>query len=105
VFTKLKTNLVVAAILGFLGSVPGSVKGYLNVQELLRVAVAAAVAGGGAWGAAAAIVADLPQIMTPQDLGLATSAVMLLVEVLRRLGHGAQADLIVPNSSKYPRSA
>lgn len=96
-FTRLKTNVVTNAILKFLGQVPTAVKDHINVQEAVRIAVAAVLAGGGAGGVAFALVSHLPDIVTAGDLTLATALVTVVVETLRRLGQGSA---IPPN---WPR--
>lgn len=107
-FDRAKAALLTRAVASFLGEVPGAIRNHVNVQELARVAVAALLAGGGAWGVAAAVATHLPQIVTPDDLVLATAAVTALSELRRRLGQGAPVPTLPtpPAPSKsFPRTA
>jgi len=102
VFTRLKTNVVTNAILKFLGQVPTAVKDHINVQEAVRIAVAAALAGGGIGGVAIALVTQLPTIVTPGDLTLATALVTVFVETVRRFRQGVSlpANWPPPNDTQ-----
>lgn len=73
----------------FFAAAPGAIRGHLNVNEAVRVAVVALLAGGGAWGVLAAELVHLPELVTPADAGVAAAAAALVSEAIRRFGHGA----------------
>ena len=73
----------------FLGSVPGAIRGHLNALELIRVVVTALVAGGGVAGVLQALLAAVGTVFIgPGDAAVATTVITLVLEVVRRLGHG-----------------
>jgi hypothetical protein len=87
-FNKLKTAMVVRQVLAFFGEVPSSIRDHLNVDEIVRITVAALLAGGGIGGVMAELVTNLPALISPTDLGLATASIAAILEIARRLGHG-----------------
>lgn len=73
----------------YLGEVPNSLKGHLNKEELVRVAVTSLTAGGGICGLLEAIVLSVGLIFpAPTDAALAGAILAGILEVLRRLEHG-----------------
>jgi hypothetical protein len=82
------------AIQHFFSEVPGSLKDHLNTTELIRIAVAALTAGGGVFGLLQAIETNVGLIFpSPADTALASAILTLLLETMRRLGHGQKAGL------------
>lgn len=90
---------VLSAVGKFFAAAPGAIRGHLNVQEAVRVAVVALLAGGGAWGVLAAELVHLPELVTPADAGMATAVAGLVVEAVRRFGHGAPLPPPAPASA------
>lgn len=73
----------------FFAEVPGSLKAHLNTQELVRIAVAALSAGGGAFGVLQALLVHAGTIFpAPLDAALAAFVLTTILETLRRLDHG-----------------
>lgn len=87
------------AIGRYLGEAGMSVRGYVNVTELVRVVVVATVAGGGILGALSAIEKDLPAIVSPDNVALMSAVVVLIEELIRRLRHGSP---LVPGPQVAP---
>lgn len=86
----------------FFAAAPGAIKAHLNVDEIFRVAVAALLAGGGAYGVLFAELSHLPQIVTPADAAAASAVMTAIVEVSRRLGHGADLPTLPAPSKTIP---
>jgi hypothetical protein len=65
-------------------------KDHLNGEELLRITVTAVSAGGGVFVLLKAVVLHAgPVFPAPADAALATLIVGTILDVRRRLGHGA----------------
>jgi hypothetical protein len=90
------------AVAVFAGPAEDSIKGHLNRTELGRVVVAALTAGAGLMGVLNAILANVATIFPSQfDAALGAVIVTVLIDVLRRLRHGAPAYFFPP--PKAPR--
>lgn len=87
-FNRLKSNVISRAIGRFIGQAPDSIKAHINVDEAVRIAITALLAGGGVYGVIFAELAHLPQLVTPADAAFATAVVTLISETIRRFGHG-----------------
>jgi hypothetical protein len=75
--------------LRFFGPVPGAIKDHLNSAELLRISVAALMAGGGILGILQAILAGVGTIFpAPNDAAAAAFVLTFLLECVRRLSQG-----------------
>ena len=75
----------------FFAEVPGSIQGHLNSEELVRVVVAGLSAGGGVLGCLEMIRSDAGVLFpAPNDAALATAVITVILEVRRRLTHGAK---------------
>lgn len=95
-----------AKILAFLAPVAGSVKGYINAEELFRAvatAVAASVGTGSMVGIAGAVLtavsASAPTIFAGPAVGLATFGIGLLLDLLRRKTQGTAGPVVVTETS------
>lgn len=84
-------NKVFAAVKSFLAAVPGSLKGHLNSAELIRIGVTALTSGGGVLGLLVALQGAVGTLAPAPDAALASAVLTVLVEVARRLQHGAPA--------------
>jgi hypothetical protein len=74
----------------FFAAVPGSIQGHLNSEELVRVLVTGLSAGGGVLGLLELIRADVGVLFpAPNDAALASAVLTILIEIRRRLTHGA----------------
>lgn len=78
-----------------LGPGPKSLKGYLDLGELVKVLIAAAIAGATAPEVLAQVIGQLPAIVGPENVALAAAILTALLEGWRRLGQGS--------SPRYPR--
>jgi cobalamin synthase len=86
----------------FFEEVPGSLKGHLNQEELVRVSVTALTAGGGLFGLLQALSLSVGSIFpAPSDAALAAALLTAILEILRRLGHGGETS----KSPGPPRAA
>lgn len=103
---------LVDLVVGFVGPGPDSLRGHLNLGELLKVVAAAALAGYGLPEVLAAVLADLPRIVAPDHLALATAILTAILETVRRLRQGRTPPPPPPPSpppaspavSPFPRS-
>lgn len=69
--------------------VPGSIKGYLNSQELLRVLFLTLAAGGSMNMMLSTIRGSLNQILVnPQNAAWVSAVIVALIEINRRLNQG-----------------
>jgi hypothetical protein len=102
---RIKTNIIVANIIGFLGAAPGAVKQYLNVNELVRIVVAVIVSGGTAYQAVAALASNVPDWVAPEWTGVATAVFVLVLEAWRRLGQGKTTLQLPPAPNGFKRAA
>jgi hypothetical protein len=88
---------VFAAIRRYLAEAPDAIKNHLNTTELLRIAVAALTTGGGVFSVLQAIVVNAGTIFpAPADAALATAVFTVILEVNRRLNHGAEPPAPLP---------
>lgn len=94
-------NSILSLVKRFFAAAPGAIRDHLNVAEVLRVAVAALLAGGGVYGVLFAELSHLPQIVTPADAAAAAAVLTAISEIARRLGHGTLPP--VPTKT-YPSS-
>lgn len=79
---------VAGGLARFFGPSGGSLKGYVNAAELLKVVVTAAAAGYGVQELLAYLVSNLDRIVRPQDLTAVTAVLVALAELYRRLRQG-----------------
>lgn len=86
----MKIVLQVISFIGkFLGPAVGSIKGHLNIEELLKTLVTAVLAGGGILGVLTALIPVIGVIVpNAADAALATGVLTVIVDVVRRLQHG-----------------
>lgn len=101
-FQRIKEAIIVKQILAFLGSAPNAVRDHLNVNELVRIVVAAVMAGGGAYEAFVALAGSIPSWVAPGDVGLATGVLLTLTEVWRRLRQGRVVVATAPAAAETP---
>lgn len=88
-FQKLLANSIVKYVVDKLGPVPGAIAQHLNVSELVRIAVTAAIMGGGGFAAVLpALVANVASFVTTQDVALVVAGLTFVSEAYRRFGHG-----------------
>lgn len=81
----------------FFAEVPGSLQGYLNSRELLRVVFLALAAGGGMTTMLASLRDSLNTVLVnPNDVGLVSALIVAAIEIQRRLQHGQE----LTNASK-----
>ncbi len=66
----------------------GSLRGYLNLHELLRVVSAAVTAGGGVLGILSAVAADASGIFAGPYVAIASAVIAAIVQVVRFLHQG-----------------
>jgi hypothetical protein len=82
-----------ATIRKFLAAAPGSIKHHLNIQELVRISIAALTTGGGFFGILQAVVTSASTVfLSPGDAALAVGILTVIIEVHRRLGHGVATE-------------
>jgi hypothetical protein len=75
----------------FLGAAPGALKDHLNTEELTRITLTALTAGGGTLGLLQLLLASVGTIFpAPTDAALAALILTVILESLRRLGHGQE---------------
>lgn len=73
----------------FWGTVPGSLKNHLNVEELGRITVTSLTAGGGLFGLIQALTLNAGAIFPASaDAALATAVMTMILETYRRLRQG-----------------
>jgi hypothetical protein len=70
------------------GPVSLSIRGFINTSELFRALVTSLVAGGGAATILSTLHDNARSIFRPQDIGVATTAILLVLEVFRRISQG-----------------
>ena len=88
----------------FLGAAPGALKNHLNRVELVRITVTALMAGGGTLGFLQAIFLNVGTIFpAPSDAALAAAVLTIILESLRRLGHGHELATVGLNGVHVPR--
>jgi hypothetical protein len=76
----------------FFGQAPGSLKRHLNTEELIRITLTSALAGGGLFGLVQALASSTETIFPAStDAALAAAVLTVILETLRRLGHGVEA--------------
>jgi hypothetical protein len=80
-----------------LRSTAGSINGYLNPVELLRVVVPALLHGGGVYEVLTAILGSASTIFVAQYAGVAVAVITALVQIVRLFNHG---DDPAPTPSK-----
>lgn len=75
----------------FFAAAPGSIQGYVNGKELMRVVFLALAAGGGA-NAILAAVRDSASVVVsnPQDVAWVSAVLVAIVEIQRRLKQGQE---------------
>lgn len=75
----------------FFAAAPGSIQGYVNGKELMRVVFLALAAGGGA-NAILAAVRDSASVVVsnPQDVAWVSAVLVAIVEMQRRLKQGQE---------------
>ncbi len=82
-------GFIVGVIGDFVGPAANSIKGHLNVVELIKVAISAVASGGGVLGILQAALPAIGLIFPlPQDAALAAAVLTAIGEVIRRLSHG-----------------
>jgi hypothetical protein len=87
-----RTRALAKKSVRYIEEVPGSLKGHLNREELVRVSLTAVTAGGGLFGLLQAISLSAGTIFpAPTDAALAAAVLTAILEVLRRLGHGNES--------------
>lgn len=95
---KVWIRRVIDRLRRFFAEVPGSIQGHLNSEELVRVVVTGLSAGGGALGFLELIRADAGVLFpAPNDAALATAVLTVILEVRRRLTHGADVSKARPS--------
>jgi hypothetical protein len=93
----------VASVRGFFGPAPGAIKDHLNGTELSRITITALMTGGGTLALLQAILMNVSTIFpAPTDAALAAVFVTLIIEALRRLGHGPEVVPVQANGHRKP---
>jgi hypothetical protein len=76
-------------ILNYFKEVPGSIKGYLNSQELIRILFLTLAAGGGMEMMLSSLRASMNQLLVnPQNAAWVSAVIVALMEINRRLKQG-----------------
>lgn len=98
-----------AKILAFLAPVAGSVKGFINADELFRAVLTAAATAGLSGGGTAilsavltAVSASAGSIFSGPAVGFATFGIGLLLDLLRRKSQGITGPVVVSGTSVQP---
>src|SRR5947209_5624660 len=92
-----------ASVRDFFGPAPGALKDHLNGVELARITIMALTAGGGTLALLQAILMNIGKIFpAPTDAAVAAVFVTLIIEALRRLGHGPAAVPVGANGRRTP---
>jgi hypothetical protein len=92
-----------ASIRGFFGPAPGALKDHLNGVELSRITITALTTGGGTLALLQAILVNVGTIFpAPADAALAAVFVALIIDALRRLGHGPATVPVQANGLRNP---
>jgi len=88
-FTRLKALIASNFIARFIGPVPGAIAKHLNVQELVRIVVTTITSTGSAAAILPALLAHVGLFVAAPDVAFASALLTVIVEIVRRLGHGA----------------
>ena len=92
-----------ASVRDFFGPAPGALKDHLNGVELSRITITALTAGGGTLALLQAILLNVGKIFpAPTDAAVAAVFVTLIIEALRRLGHGPETVPVRANGRRNP---
>ncbi len=98
-----------AKILAFLSPVAGSVKGFINAEELFRAVLTAVAASVGTGSVASILTAVLTTISASAAtifagpaIPLATFGIGLVLELLRRKTQGATGPVVIKSASVSP---
>lgn len=90
-------GFIVGVIGDFIGPATNSIKGHLNIAELIKVGITAVASGGGVLGILQAALPAIGLIFPlPQDAALASMILTAIGEVIRRLSHGASPPSPAP---------
>jgi hypothetical protein len=82
----------------FWGTVPGSLRNHLNIEELGRITITSLTAGGGLFGLVQALTLTAGLIFpATADAALATAVMTMILETYRRLGQGQEPVPSAPN--------
>jgi hypothetical protein len=93
-----------ASVREFLGAAPGALKNHLNTVELTRITLTSLTAAAGTLGLLQAILASIGGIFpAPTDAALAALILTLILESLRRLGHGRELASDGAMKTRVPR--
>jgi hypothetical protein len=93
----------VASVRAFFGPAPGALKDHLNGVELSRITITALTTGGGILALLQTILTNVGTIFpAPADAALAAVFVTLIMEALRRLGHGPETVPVQANGHRNP---
>jgi hypothetical protein len=96
------TNILASAR-DFFGPAPGAIKKHLNTDELTRVTLTAVSAGAGTMALLQTILMNVGSIFpAPTDAALAALVLTLVLETLRRLGHGRENATAVAVGMRPP---
>jgi uncharacterized membrane protein YuzA (DUF378 family) len=82
-----KLKAILAYIYGA-GSVADSLKGYLNVSELVKVALPVILHGGGTFAVLTTILGSADAIFAAPYAAIGVAVLTAIVQVLRQLGKG-----------------
>jgi hypothetical protein len=94
---------ILASVRDFLGPAPGAIKKHLNTAELSRITLTALTAGAGTMALLQAILTNVGNIFpAPTDAALAAVVLTLILETLRRLGHGQERAPAVGAGMRHP---
>jgi hypothetical protein len=100
--TRSRLNLG-ASVRDFFGPAPDALKGHLNGVELSRITIMALTTGGGTLALLQAILMNIGTIFpAPSDAAVAAVFVMLIIEALRRLGHGPETVPVRATGVHHP---
>jgi len=81
-------------LINFFKEVPGSIKGYLNTQELLRILFLTLAAGGGINMMLSSMRDSMNKLMVnPQNTAWVSAVIVALMEINRRLNQGGSPAL------------
>jgi hypothetical protein len=90
---------ILSKIVALLGPAANSIKGHVNTKELLRVTITALISGGGLLGVLTAYSGDLSSLVigvTPPVLSIIGFILTFVIDLVRRLNHGAPAPAPAP---------
>lgn len=82
-------NEMIKSLKAYFKAAPGSIKGYVNTNELIRVMFFAIAAGSGSSVILSTLNQSLNTILVrPEDVAISSAVLVAIIEIQRRLQHG-----------------